>query len=358
VTDYRTDRGSSPGERNAAEPESAGGLSPSERLLELATGFWRTQAVSVAASLGLADELASGPARPEELARALGVDPDALRRLLRYLVCCGLVDGDDDEGYTATETCALLRRDVPGSMHDLAILYGQEFYAAWGHLGDAVRTGRSAFGQAFGLELFDYLAGHPAASTRYNRTMSAGAAFFGLVPEAFALPADGTVVDLAGGNGSLLVQVLAATPGAHGVLFDAKHVLDECDPALRDGGAYADRCELVPGDYFESVPADADVYLLSRVLHSHTDADARAILERCRGGLRPGGAVLVVERVVDPAGHGGISVGYDMHMLAIMGEGRERTEPGFRDLFARAGLSLEAVHRLSLGACLIVGRPG
>lgn len=339
------------------ESGSAGKLTAAQQLLDLVTGFWRTQAASAAASLGLADEIAAAPPRrPGELARVLGVDSDALRRLLSFLAGCGLVTGDDLTGYSLTETGELLRQDVPGSMHDLVILYGEEFYAAWGRVADAVRNGRSAFGLTFGQELFDYLTGHPATSARYNRTMAAGAAFFEHVPEVFAFPADGTVVDLAGGDGSLLERVLAATPAARGVLFDAEHVLAQARPSLRSGGAYADRTELVAGNYLESVPPDANVYMLSRVLHSHTDAEAREILARCRKELRPGGAVLVVERIVDPLHQSGIAVGYDMHMLAIMGAGRERDEQQFRELFAAAGLAVDAVHPLALGVCLVIGR--
>src|SRR5918992_2067983 len=220
--------------------------SPSSTMLRLVQGAWVVQALYVAAVLGIADELRDGPARSDRLAAATGAHPDSLYRLLRYLASIGVLAGDDTEGFRLTSVGELLRSDVPGAERERAIAYGTWNYQAWGGFLHTIRTGEPAFDHVFGMPMYDYLARHPEAARHFDRQMQRGESFFAEVPDAYDFSAARTVVDVAGGNGTLLATILAATPGARGILFDTGHVVAAARAGLRDRGVL-DRCELVGG---------------------------------------------------------------------------------------------------------------
>ncbi|CAM03302.1 methyltransferase family protein [Saccharopolyspora erythraea NRRL 2338] len=330
-------------------------VDPARRLMELMTGYWNTQAVYVAARLGIADRLAGTRSTSAALATELDVDADALGRLLRFLVGAGVLVGDDQQGYALTETGELLRSDADKPLRNVALLYGEEFYRAWGDLHHSVTTGKSAFGHVFGDELFAYLSGNPRTSLSYDRAMVAGTAFFSDVPGAFDFSAARKVVDVAGGHGQLLAEVLRAHPTLRGVLYDAPHVIEE---VRRAGGVAADeRVELVAGDFFDSVPRGGDVYLLSRILHGFDDEACVRILASCREAMGEDATLLIVERVLPEGTEPSLALGYNLHMLAVMGNGRERGEQEYRVLLEKAGFELGPVRPLPLDAALVTAKP-
>jgi O-methyltransferase domain len=322
-------------------------------LLDLMIGPWRAKAVCAAAELGLPDLLSDRPMTSQEIAGAIGAHAPSVHRVLRLLAGSGLVSGDDAAGFRLTERGALLRQDVPGSMRDLAVYYGNVIYRAFDGLTDSVRTGDLAFERIYGAPFFPYLEANPGMARLFDGAMAAGSAFLADVPRVYDFSAARTAVDLGGGKGQLLAGVLRAYPRLRGVLFDAEHVIEAARPGLASFGS---RCELVSGDFFLTVPDCGDVYLLARILHDWEDEDCLRILRLVRSALGPGGTLLVIERLVPEDGGAALALEWDVHMMLVTG-GRERTESEFRSLFSAAGLTLAGRLALPLGADVLVVRP-
>lgn len=328
------------------------GESPAAVMLRLITGSWVTQAVHVAAALGIADRLAEGPAGSAELAAASGAHEPSLRRLLRYLAGLGVLAGDDTEGFRLTPVGELLRADAPGSVRDRALAYGTWNYRAFGDLLHTMRTGQPGFEHVFGTNPYDHLSRHPETARSFDRQMQSMAEFFAGVPAAFDFSEVGTVVDIAGGNGTLLATVLTAAPHARGILFDAEHVVKAARDVLAEHGVL-DRCELAGGDFLESVPAGGDVYTLSRILHNWDDERCLELLANCHEVMRPGAALLIVEHVVPEDDPPVPLLGLDINMLTLFG-GQERTATEFRLLLDRGGFELTGQHPLSIDHAVLV----
>ncbi|SFY19975.1 acetylserotonin O-methyltransferase [Streptomyces atratus] len=332
--------------------------SPAGRqLIELMAGFWKTQAVYIATESGIVDHIpVDGRIPAIELALETGTDPDALGRLLLFLESLGVVDGDETNGYALTPVGELLRTDTRDSMRDHVRIYGSHFYQAWGALSHSLRTGGSAFTHVYGSDLFSYLHQNPELSLTYERAMVAGTPFFAEVSGAFDFSGARRIVDVAGGHGALLNEILNANPGPRAVLFDAAHVIEEAAgrPIATD---HADRCERVPGDFFESVPENGDVYLLSRILHCFDDEACHRILTNCRRAMAPGGKLVILERMLTKGTGSSLTQGYNMHMLVVLGGGRERDEAQYRTLLDKAGFAVESIHELPLETHLLVTAP-
>ncbi len=320
-------------------------------LLRLMTGAWATQAISTAAGLGLPDHLDTIGDLPG-LAAATGADEPSLARLLRYLTALGIVHTSGTH-HSLTDLGLLLRSDGASSMRPLALMYGGPFYQSFGALTEAVRSGQESYAKVFGSHHFAHMAGDPGLAELFHQSMAASNAMFAGVTRVVDFSAARTIVDVAGGNGELLAQILAANPALRGVLMDRPHALAAAEERLSD---VADRVTLVPGDFTESVPGDGDVYLLSRVLHDWDDEQCRAILATCARNMPEHAELLVIERVLPPAGStDSLAVPWDIHMLCNTG-GRERTESDYRDLLARAGFELIDVRTLPLDAHILRAR--
>jgi len=329
---------------------------PGRRLLQLMTGAWVTQAIAVAAELGLADQLAARPGLgTEQLADRTGADHGSLLRLLRYLAGLGVVTPSGDS-YRLTEIGQLLRTDVEHSMHPLARLYGGSFYESFGQLIHAVRTGRESFEHLFGKNHFDYFAEHPELAELFDRAMASSAAMFGPVAEGVDFSGARVVVDVAGGNGELLSRILRATPHLRGVLLERPHVIEAARGTMAKAGL-ADRCRFVVGDFTSAVPEGGDVYLLSRVLHDWDDQQCLAILERCAEAMPADAELLIVERLLPEDDSPSLAVAWDVHMMCNVG-GRERTAEHYRRLLAAAGFDLTARSELPLDGALLRARKG
>lgn len=338
---------------------------PSSTMSRLLQGAWATQALHVAAALGLADELRDGAATSAELAAATGAHADSLARLLRYLVTLDVLAGDEEAGYRLTPVGRLLRGDVSGSERERALAYGTWNYQGFGGLLHTLRTGEPAFGHVFGdMTPYDYLAEHPEAARSFDRQMQRAEAFFAKVPEAYDFSAAKTVVDVAGGNGGLLATILAGTPTARGILFDAEHVVAAARDGLRERGVL-ERCELVSGDFFESVPSGGDVYVLSRVLHNWDDERCQTLLTNCHEAMETGATLLILEHLIPDeaedeqtprAAARALAVAFDINMMALFG-GRERTWDDFRSVLARAGFELlRRRHPLPADITMLIAR--
>ncbi|MBC3839773.1 methyltransferase [Streptacidiphilus sp. 4-A2] len=318
-------------------------------------GYWASQAVYVAAKLGLADHLEDSPLTAAELAVLTGSDEPSLARLLRFLIELDVLTVDADGRYHATESGVLLRTEEHGSMRDLALLYGEEFYSGWGRLLHTVRTGENGFESLHGAAMYPYFGQTPELTAKFDRAMAAGSAFFEPVPGLIDAARAHTVVDIAGGNGALLATVLRAHPQARGVLFDTEHVIRAAEEELSrtDVGA---RIDYSHGNYYEKVPTGGDVYLLSRVLHGRDDAKCLEVLARIRESIQDKGQLLIIERVIPEDGTKSLAAWFDVHMLTIAG-GTERSTSQYRTLLEQAGFDLAAVHSLPLDTELLVAEP-
>lgn len=323
-------------------------------VVDIATGTWRAQAMYAAAALRLADIVVDGYRQPEQLAQQAAADPDALCRLMRLLTAMGVFDQDPVTGYELTAVGNLLRSDVPGSMRDLVLLYGEEFHQAWGAVVPAVRSGTSGFAEALGMPLHQYLRDTPGVGRRFQRAMNAGNVFFPAVLEAYDFTDCRTVVDVAGGSGMLLATVLNAHEKLHGVLVEVPHMVPVAAEYL-DSTVGSHRYQAVAGDAFAEVPPGADVYLLSRVLQDWSDDDCVRLLSSIRRAMTPDSRLLILERVIGD-GSRILPLLWDLHLHMAAG-GRERTAEGYRSVLERAALRLSGSRSLPLETTLLIAEP-
>ncbi|AYY14779.1 methyltransferase [Actinobacteria bacterium YIM 96077] len=321
-------------------------------MLDFLTGAWVTQAISTCVEFALPDRLSTGPADSRVLATDIGADPAALHRLLRFLVGVGILAGDEESGYRNTALSELLRSDVPGSMRDLALIYGGAFYDVWGRLSDAVRTGDEQFTAIFGSPFFEYLDEHPELSRTFERAMEAGSHFLDAVPRMYDFTSSSIVVDIGGGSGVLLERILRSVPHAYGILYERPAVLPAAARRLVAAGQ-EHRCELAGGDMFEQIPSAGDTYVLCRVLHDWNDAACARLLGNCAAVMERGQTLLVIERLLPSDGSLTMASYWDLHMLLCNPGARERTWEQYRELLASAGFTIVGQRTLPLELRLI-----
>jgi SAM-dependent methyltransferase len=315
------------------------------------TGAWTTQAIAVAAELGIADHLASeGTTTAAHLARLTGTDQDALSRLLRFLTSLGIVGRKGDE-FHLTELGQLLRNDVEYSLRSLALIYGGPFYQSFGHLSYSVRTGHDAFAHFFGKNHFDYFAEHAELADLFNRAMASSALMFDPITELIDFSHARVVVDVAGGNGELLRRILKTAPHLRGLLLERAKAIEAAREVFARSGC-ADRAELVVGDLTRDVPRGGDIYILSRVLHDWDDQQCRALLKRCAESMPERAHLLIVERLLPEDESPSLAVPWDIQMMCSVG-GREQTISQYRELLADSGFELIEQHPLPLDAALL-----
>jgi len=328
---------------------------PGEQLSHWITAYWISQAIYVAAKLGLADELTGGARTVPDLARTTGAHSDHLYRLLRALASKGIFAEREDGRFELTPLAEPLREDAPASRRALAIMMGEEHFRVWGELLYSVRTGETAFDHVYGQALFDFLADHPEKAAIFDRAM--GGIHIGeteALLDAAELSDVDTLVDVGGGNGSVLQNALRRYPELQGVLFDLPGVVERAREEMeRDG--LGRRCELVPGNFFEAVPEGGDLYLLRHIIHDWDDERSRTILANVRAALPETGRVLVAECVLPRGNTESFAKWLDLTMMVLPG-GRERTEAEYRDLFRAAGLELTRVVPTASEIHLIEGR--
>jgi hypothetical protein len=323
----------------------------------LIMGFRITQLVAVAARLGVADHLRHGPRTPDQLAGSIGADPRALHRVLRALASVGVFAETADGAFELTPLAELLRTDVPGSLHGVALLYGEEWlWQAYGRTLDSVRTGRPAFDGVHGEPLFRYLEHHPDAADRFQDGMSGlSAQEAGGILAAYDFSDIAMVVDVGGGHGALLAALLRAHPRLSGVVFDLPEVVRAGRRLLADAGV-TDRATCVAGDFRAAVPSGGDVYLLKSVLHNWDDEAAVHILRTCRRAMPEHARLLVAERVIPPGNVAAEAKLFDINMLVVAG-GQERTEREYRTLLAAAGFELSRIIPTASALSLLEGKP-
>ena len=311
-------------------------------MLTMSFGGITAQAVGVAAQLGVVDHLASGPRTAAELAVATGTHAPSLYRLLRALASLDVLVEDTEGRFSSTPLGDTLRSGVAGSVRRPVVMATvPTMTLAAAEMLHTVQTGEPAFDHVFGAPFFEYLTAHPEDGATFNGGM---AAFSELenpaIAAAYEFPAGARVVDVGGGRGGFIAAVLRAHPGVRGVLYDLPDVVS--DAGYLAAAGVADRCEIIGGSFFESVPGAADVYVVKRILHDWADDGCVQILANIRRALPAGGRVLAIDAVLAPRGSSDMNKVSDLVMMIVC-PGRERTEQEFRDLFAAAGLRLTRV---------------
>ena len=326
------------------------------RLLEMIGGSWTTQAIGVAAELGLADALADGARSADELAQRFECQPDALRRLLRGLAALGIVTEHDDSGFALTDVGSLLRSDCVPSLRAWARWWSGPLWSTWGTLLQSVRTGKSARELATGRRGYAHIEADPEAAAIFNRAMGDLTAL--IVDDLLRVvdfSAVGRVADIGGGHGELLAEILRARPGLSGLLLELPHAHEGAAARMAAAGV-SDRCELRVGSFFESVPEGADVYLLKSVLHNWDDARCADVLEQLRRAMPMQARLVLIERVApdtmrDCSTHRTLSR-TDLNMLVGLG-GRERRVTELDRLLSGGGFQVKRVAPLTIDYTVI-----
>ncbi|NEP85309.1 MAG: methyltransferase, partial [Okeania sp. SIO3B3] len=295
----------------------------------------------VIAKLGIADLLADEPKSSAWLANELELDPTQLHRILLGCVNAGLLRETESGHFATTPATKLLESNRPDSLLDNAILTGEVWYMAWQHLLDGVQNPKHIpFELAFNTDFYTHLTQNSDLGTHFNQFMQSAMV---QSAQAFVNNYDisnaRVVVDIGGGNGTLLEAVLKKYTHLNAMLYDRPDVVQEAEQRLADENL-GNRCQYVGGDFTESIPSGADVYILSRVLHNWSDEYSVQILRKCYAAMQPGAKLLILEQVLPPKLQAAMPViKVDLWMM-VMFQGKERTQADYQLLLSSAGFDV------------------
>ena len=321
-------------------------------------GRWMSQAISAAAELGIADVLVDGPKTPEEIAARVGAHAPSVRRLLRALASGGVFAEDARGAFAQTPLSETLRADVPGSLRGMAIHVGAPAsLAAWAELPTSIRTGEPAFRRVHGKSFFEHLETATDHAKAFDHAMhGVSSTEIPAVLAAYDFADAGVVVDVGGGDGTLLAAVLERWPTLRGIIADLPHVIARTRDRLR-ASPLRDRIELAESSFFESVPGGGDTYLLKHIIHDWNDELSATILRNVRRVVASRGRVLLIESVIVPGNAPDFGKLLDLEMIAITEGGLERTEREFAALLEATGFELTRVVQTESAVAVIEGRP-
>jgi hypothetical protein len=316
---------------------------PTADLLRQLFAYRISQAIHVAATLGIADLLAKGPRSADELAAATGTHAPSLYRLLRALAPEGIFEELPERRFALTPKAELLRSDAPGSLHAWGEFIGRPyFWQGWGELLHSVSTGKSGVEKVVGMDPWEWRQQHPEDTGYFDRAMTSMTRIMSpAVVGAYDWGQFGVIADIAGGHGAQLADILAKFPKPRGILFDQPHVVEGA-PAILHAAGVADRVRVVGGSFFESVP-QADGYILKHILHDWYDDDCVRILETIRAAAATSARLLVIERLIEGPNEGAAAKSSDLNMLVGPG-GMERTRDEFEALLTLGSWRLVAAH--------------
>jgi len=317
-------------------------LPPNIVLSQMLFGPLVAKAIHVAAKLNIADTIkAEGPMNCASLASKSGAHEESLVRLMRALASFGIFSIDQGGKYSLTPMAECLTIDSPISVKSMALSTGGVFFKAFDELLYSVQTGDGGFKKAYGVPVFDYLTSQPDEGKVFDRMMTDihGGETKPMIDN-YDFSVFKTIVDVGGGNGDLLSEVLNNNPAVNGILFDLPEVVNRSQNSIAKKGL-KERCKLEAGSFFESVVKGGDAYIMRHILHDWSDADAVTILTNCRKAMNPGGKVLVVEAVIQDGNDPSPFKLLDLTMLLI--GGKERTNKQFESIFSQAGLKLNRI---------------
>lgn len=322
---------------------------------DMIIAYRKSQIVHAAARLSLAEHCAAGTVTAELLAEAEGADPQTVARFLRACAASGLVTCKDDRYYSGTPLLDVLRRNTEGSQWGFAMsLPAPGHWLPWGRLTEAIKEGTTQADSVLGGHVFSYYEQHPDEAAAFMAGLSGMTAVAGAeAARVIDMKGADLAVDVGGATGTLLHDLMAANPELRGIVFDVPDVVPQAEEVARQQGLQ-DRISVVGGDFFESVPAGADAYLLRYVLHDWNDEKGIQILKNCRTAMAPAARLFVLEMILGTVGQEDEVVpSQDLNMLAIL-YGRERTIAEFDVLLDAAGLRRVAVHETDSPMAVIV----
>jgi hypothetical protein len=315
-----------------------------------------SRALCTVAELGVADLIATDSRQTvAALATGTRTHERSLHRVLRFLASHGVFAETAPGIFEHTPLSHLLRTDAEGSYRAAARLF-HRFFPGWDGLDHAVRTGEPGFNKVFGQGVFDYVMANPEVGPILDAGMTSIHGYeTAAMLDAYDFGAVSVLADIGGGNGSLLVGALQRYPRMRGILFDLSHVVGRAAAHIEQAGL-SDRCQVIEGSFFETVPSGADAYLMRHIIHDWTDEQSLPILAHCRAAMPKDGRLLLVECVVPTGNEPSLAKDFDMTMLTFPG-GMERTEAEFRDLLARGGFTLTSVTATSTMVSVVEARP-
>jgi hypothetical protein len=324
------------------------------RALTVMTGAWSAQAVYVAAKLGITDMLATGPRRVDDLAAEAGVHSAFLYRLLRALASIGFFRIREDGQVELTPGAEPLAEDHPHSVRKFAFMVNEEVYEGFGGLLGVVRDGKPSFDERFGMPVWEYYDAHPDVAATFHRSMNDWSDWdTPALVEAYDFDRFRTVVDVGGGNGAFLSALLARYPRISATLLDRPSAI----VAARQGeGGPLPRCALVECDFLvDDLPTGADLYTIKHVIDGWPDDGAAEILGRIRRAMGDNGRVLVLDCVIEPGNEPSFVKWLDLMVMTTTHGGRMRELSEYPGVFAKAGLRLGDIVRISDSLTLIEG---
>ena len=312
-----------------------------EKLMQMLTGQHLTQSISVAAKLGIADLLKDGAKSTDELAELAGVNTRFLYRIMRALASSGVFVEVDDGYFEINSLAKYLQSDFPGSIRDAAILEGAQWlWQGWGNMFDAVKTGVSGFESQFGMSVIEYLKQNPEQFGTFQAGLKNYSTIINhAVLAAYDFPSGSKLIDLGGGDGSLLVSILETDATMTGVLFELPSVIARIQTSSHVATGGHKRYEMVEGDFFTSVPTGGDIYVLKQIIHNWNDEQALKILRNCDRAMPTNSRLLIIDPIVasqEPS----FATFLDLQLLITNPGASIRTQDELAELVEKAGLQV------------------
>ena len=327
------------------------------QLIQMSTASWVSAMVYTAAKVGIADQLSDGPRSAAELAGPMGLHAPTLHRFMRTLAGFGILTEREGQRFSLTPLGEALRTDAPGAARATLLSFGAaSFTRAWEKMVYSLETGKSGFTESEGLPFFDYLATHPEQAALFSQAMiGLNSAEPPAVAESYNFSEFDVVCDVGGATGNMLAEILSRHSRPRGILFDRPHVVRDA-PALLKARGVDDRVTIEAGNFFESVPAGADIYVMSHIIHDWSEDQCATILGHCRRVIKPGGRLLIVETVLPAGDTPHLGKVFDMVMLVFPG-GQERTEAEYSTLLGKSGFRLNRVVPTASAVSIVEAMP-
>ncbi|SFJ67191.1 methyltransferase [Thermoflavimicrobium dichotomicum] len=340
------------------QPKQSHNISHHLVLSQMIHAYQQSQAIMVAAKLGIADLLKDGPKTCDELAEICQVHPEALYRLLRALASIHLFEEKENRTFSLTSLSHYLRSDVEGSLRSTALMQGDPYHwGAWGDLMEGIIDGKVVFNHKYKMSVYDYHKENKDFGHFFNQTMFTHTqALTKEILNEYDFSPYQTIVDVGGNHGYLLTSILQKYPNTQGILFDQPFVIKTVQNHI-ENNPVRDRIKVVAGNFFESIPANGEVYILKHIIHGFHDEKAVEILGNCRKAIKDHGVLLIIENVIDaPKSHPVFSRFLDLQMLVMSG-GRERTVAEYEQLLEYAGFKTERIIPTQSGTSIIEAKP-
>ncbi len=308
------------------------------KLLSLISGEWIAKSIYTAAELDIAGYLMEGPKTVQELAKLTQCHEENLYRLLRMLASLGIFHEKEGRIFLNTATGELLAKTHPQSLRSLILFYKEEISQSWHQLSDCIRQGKPAFDLTHGESIFNYFRAHPKSAAHFNAAIKEKSkAVINACMKAFDFGRFKSVYDIGGGTGHFMNSLLKTFPHIRGVLYELPEVISDAKTPIVN----FERCSLIPGDFFKTIPTGGDAYILKSVLHDWTDKAALKILENCYQSMTDQARLIIVEPLMTSANLKDPAKVMDIYTMATSG-GRERTLLDFKNLLDQAGFCIES----------------